>query len=109
MKIYFPDIFQGSSLAAIGRASARVDVNGLVYVLYVCKEIAVAEHVNHALVFEKDPVCIKASRVVIHVVRYLMKAHVWRGLGVAVVFVVRLGVVFYFSVAIVCFVVDVHT
>ena len=68
----------------------------------------VSEHVHRALVVEKDPICIEASCVVVHVVRYLVKACACRGLGVVVVFVVGLEVLFYFSVALVCFVVDVH-
>ena len=93
----------------MGRASAQVDVDELFCVLYVCEESAVAENLHHALVVEKDSVWIKSSRIVIHVVRYLMKARAWRGLGVVVVFVVGLGVVFYFSIVLVCFVVNVHT
>ena len=38
----------------------------------------------------------------------LVKACAWRGLGVVVVFVVGLGFVFYLSVDLVRFVVDVH-
>ena len=64
---------------------------------------------HHALVFEKDPIWIEASRIVVHVVRYLVKARAWRGLAVIVVFVVGLRVVFCFSVALVCFVLDVRT
>ena len=41
------------------------------------------------------------TRAVVHVVRYLAKALAWSGLGVVVVFVVRLGVIFYFSVVLV--------
>ena len=77
----------------MGRASARVDVDGLVCVLYVCEESAVSEHVYRAMVVKKDTVWIEASRVVVHVVRYLAKARAWRGLVVVVMFVVRLGVV----------------
>ena len=68
-----------------------------------------SEHVHRTLVFEENPVGIKASRFIIHVVRDLVKARDWRGLGVFVVFVVGLRVVFCLSVDIVCFVVDVHT
>ena len=92
----------------MGRASARLDADGLICVLYVCKESAVAEHVHHALVAEKDPVWIEASRVVFHVVRYLVNACAWRGIRVVVVFVVGLGVVFCFSVDLVCFAVDAY-
>ena len=99
MKVHLSDILQGSGLAAIGRASALVDVNGLVYVLYVYEEISVAEHVHRALVVEKDLVWIKVSHVVIYVVRYLEKACAWRGLGVFVAFIVGLRVVLCFSVA----------
>ena len=91
----------------MGRASSLVDVDGLVCVMYVFKKIAVAEHVHCALVVEKDPVWIEASCIVVRVVIYLVKAHAWRGF--LVIFVVGLGVVFYLSVAIVCFVVDVHS
>ena len=93
----------------MGRSSARVDVDGLVRVLYVCKDIMVAEYAHRALVVNKYPVWIKAPRVFIHVVRYLVKARAWRGLRVAVILVVRLRVVFCFSIALVCFVVNVHT
>ena len=106
--VYLPNILQGSCLAAIGLPSARVDVNWLVYVLYVCKESAVAEHVHCAMVVEKDSICNVASRIVVNVVRYLVKARAWHGLGVLVVFVVRLVVVFCFSVTLVCFMVEVH-
>ena len=64
---------------------------------------------HHDLVVEKDPVWIKVSRVVIHVMRYSVKARAWRGLGVVVVFVVGIVFVLRLSVALVCFVVDVHT
>ena len=109
MKVYLSNILQGSGLAAMGRTSTQVDVDGLVCILYVYEESAVAEHVHHDLVVEKDPVWIKVSRVVIHVMRYSVKARAWRGLGVVVVFVVGIGFVLSLSVALVCFVVDVHT
>ena len=67
--------------------------------MYVCEETVIAEYVHRALVFKKDPVWIKASRVIIHVVRYLVKARAWSGLGVVAVFIVGLGVVFCLSVA----------
>ena len=109
MKIYLSDILQGSSVAAMGRPSAQVDVDGLTCILFVCEESVFAEHVHHALIVKKNPVWIKASRVIIHGVRYLMKARAWRGFGVVFVSFVGLRFVFCFSVAVVCFVVDVHT
>ena len=108
MKVYLSDILQGSSFAAMGRSSARVDVDGLVCVQYVCEEIAITENVHSVLVIDKDTVWIKASRVVIHVVRYLVKVCNWRRIGVIVVFVVGLGFLLCLSVALVCFMVDVH-
>ena len=63
---------------------------------------------HRALIVNDNPVWIKAYGVIIHVVRYLVKARAWRGLGVVVVFVVRLGVVLCISVALVYFVVNVH-
>ena len=93
----------------MGPSPTRVDIDGLACVLYVCEERAVAEHVHRALIADKNPVRIKASRVIIHVLIYLVKACAWRGLRVVVVFVVGLGVVFCFSFSLVCFVVDVHT
>ena len=93
----------------MGCADAQVGVDGLVCVLYVYKESAVDEHLHQDLVVQKYPVWIKASRVVIHVVRYLVKACAWRGLGVVVVFVVGIGVLFCSSFALFRFVVDMHT
>ena len=93
----------------MGRASDQVDVNRLICVLYVYDESAVAEHVQRALIVEKNTGWIKAYRIIIHVVRYLVKSCAWRGIGVVVVFFVRLGVVFYLSIALVCFMFDVHT
>ena len=92
----------------MGRASARVDGDGIVCVLYVCEESAVVEHVHFVLAVEKYPVWIEASRVIVHVVRYLVKARAWRGIGVIVVFLVGLRFLFCFSVALLFFVVDVH-
>ena len=105
---YLSDIPQGSVLATMGHASAQVDVDGIVFILYFCEESVVAEHVHRDMVVEKDPVWLKVFRVVIHVVRYVLKARAWRGLGVVIVFVIGLIVVFFFSVDIVCFMVDVH-
>ena len=62
-----------------------------------------------ALIVEEDSMCAQATGVVIHVLRYLMKARAWSGLGVAVVFVVGIGFVFYLSVALFCFVAGVNT
>ena len=109
MKVYLSDIYQVSGLAATVCASTQVDVNGLFCVLYVCKERAIAENVHCALVVEKNSSWIKVSCVIIHVVRYLVKACAWRGIGVVAIFVVGIGVVFCFSVALVCLVVHVHT
>ena len=92
----------------MGRASARVYVDGLVCVLDICKERAVAEHMHRDFVFEEYPVWIQVSGAVLHVVRDLMKSRAWCGLGVVVGLVVGLGVVFYISVALFRFVVDVH-
>ena len=64
---------------------------------------------HRAFIVEEDQVWVQASGVVIHVVRDLAKTCAWRGIGVVVVFVVGLGVVLYFSVALFYFVVDVHT
>ena len=68
---------------------------------------------HHALVVEKDTVWIEASRVVVHVVRYLAKALAWRGLGVVVVlvvvFVFELRAILFFSVDLICLMVDMHT
>ena len=64
---------------------------------------------HRAFIFEEDPVWFQASGFVLHVVINLVKAHAWRGLGVAVVFVVGLGVVLCLSVDLVRFVVDVHS
>ena len=61
------------------------------------------------LIVEEDPVWVQAFGVVIHVVRDLVKARACRGIGVVAIFVVKLGVVFYLSVALVHFLVDVHT
>ena len=61
-----------------------------------------------ALISKENPVWIQASGVVVRVVRDLVKARAWRGLGVVVVFVVGLEVLFCVSVALVRFVVDVH-
>ena len=107
MKIHLSNILQGSGPDAMGCASTQVDADGLVYVFYVCEESAVAKHIHRDLIIEENPVWIMASGVVIHVVRDLVKARAWRGLGV--VLVVGPGVVFCLSVAIVCFVVDMHT
>ena len=63
---------------------------------------------HRALIVEEDSVWVQASGVVIHVVRDLVKARAWRGLGVVVVFVVELRVVLCLSVAIVLFVFDVN-
>ena len=92
----------------MGRASARLDADGLICVLYVCKESTVFEHAHRALIVEKFPVWIKLYRLFVNVVRYLVKARAWRGLGVVVVFVVELRVVLCLSVAIVLFVFDVN-
>ena len=64
---------------------------------------------HRSLIVEEDPVWVQASDVVLHVVRYLVKSRAWCGLGVVVVFVVGLGVLFGLSVALVRFVVNVHT
>ena len=108
MKIHLSNILQGSGPDAMGCASTQVDADGLVYVFYVCEESAVAEHIHRDLIIEENPVWIMASGVVIHVVRDLVKARAWRGLGVVVVFVVELRVVLCLSVAIVLFVFDVN-
>ena len=57
-------------------------------------ERVVAEHVHHALIFSENPVWIKASSVIIHVVREMVKARALRGIRVVIVFVVELGVLF---------------
>ena len=64
---------------------------------------------HRSLIVEEDPVWVQASDVVLHVVRYLVKSRAWCGLGVVVVFVVRIRVILCVSVALVCFVVYVHT
>ena len=69
MKVYLPNILQGSCLAEMSFPSAQVYVGGLVFVLYVCKESAVFEHINRDLVVGKDPVWVEASHIVVHVVR----------------------------------------
>ena len=63
---------------------------------------------HRAFIVDEDPVWFQASGVVLRVVIDLVKAYTWRGLGFAVVFVVRLGVVLCLSVALVRFVVNVH-
>ena len=69
----------------------------------------VAEHVHRAMIVEENQVWIKASGVIIHVVRDLVKSRAWCGIRAVVVFIVGLGVVFCLSVALVYFLVDVHT
>ena len=56
MKVPLPDILHGYGCAAVGRASARVDVDGLVCVFYIGEESAVAEHMHRSLIVEEDPV-----------------------------------------------------
>ena len=63
---------------------------------------------HRAMIIKEDPVWVQASSVVLHVMRDLVKARAWRGLGV-VIFVVGLRVVLCFSVDIFRFVVNVHT
>ena len=109
MKFHLSGILQGSGRAAMGRASTWVDVDGIVCVLYIFEESEVAEYMHLALISKENPVWIQASGVVVRVVRDLVKACTWRGLGVVVVFVVRLGVVFCLSVALIRFMVNVHT
>ena len=77
--------------------------------MYIFEESEVAEYMHLALISKENPVWIQASGVVVRVVRDLVKARAWRGLGVVVVFVVGIGFVLSLSVALVCFVVDVHT
>ena len=108
LKIYLSNILQGSCLAAMGRVSARVDADGIVCVLCFFNESTVVEHVHRYLIVKKNPVSIKTYSIIIHAVRYLVKARAWCGIVVVIVFVVGLGVVLFFSVAIVCFVVNVH-
>ena len=43
MEVHLSDILEGSGRAAMGRAPARVDVNGIVCGLNFCHERAVAE------------------------------------------------------------------
>ena len=57
----------------MGRASTRVDVDGIVCILYVSEESLYDEHVHRYLIVEENPVWIKASGVIIHVVRDLVK------------------------------------
>ena len=76
--------------------------------MYVLEESAVSEHVHCALIFKENPVWIKASGVIIHVVRDLVKSCASRELRVVVIFVVKLRVLFYISVALVCFVAVMH-
>ena len=68
---------------------------------------------HHTLIVEKNSVWIKASRVIIHVVGYLVKACAWHGLGVVVVlvvvFVFELRAILFFSVDLICLMVDMHT
>ena len=52
MKIYLSDIIQGSGLAAMGCDYTQVDVDGVVCVLYVCKERLVAEPLHRDLIVE---------------------------------------------------------
>ena len=61
------------------------------------------------LIFKENPVWIKSYGVVIRVVRYLVKARAWRGIGFVVVFVVGPGVVLFLFLSLACFVVNVHT
>ena len=72
-------------------------------------ERVVAEHVHRALIFYKNKVWIQASGVIIRVMREMVKARALRGIRAVIIFVVELGVVFLLSVAIVFFIVDVHT
>ena len=60
------------------------------------------------LIAEEYTVWVLASGAVLNVLRDLLKACAWRGLGVVVIFVVGLGVVLCLSVDHVCFVVGVH-
>ena len=88
MKIYLSNILQGSGPAVMGRAFTWVEVDGIFYFLYVCKDITLDEHMNRVLIVKENPVWIKTSGVIIHVVRDLVKAHAWPGLVVVVVVVV---------------------
>ena len=58
----------------------------------------VSEHMHHSLVVKENPVWVKASGFIVHVVGYLGEARAWSSLGVVVVLFFRVGVVFCFSV-----------
>ena len=74
MEVHLSDILQGSGRSAMGRASDRVDINGLVYVLDIFYEHAADEHMHCAFIVEEYLVWVQASGVVLHVVRDLVKA-----------------------------------
>ena len=54
MKVHLSGIFKGSGRVAMGRASTWVDVDGLIYVIYICEESAVDEYMHRALIVKED-------------------------------------------------------